>query len=150
MKYLVRAIKYFAYLAIFLFLIIFLLSVFGVVGSSLDDIFRDGLQSVWKILGIMAVFALIYPRLGFGTRNALVPGAYEEIRSGVVDVMHDRGYVLEDENGERTVEFGDDVDFVVIESDDDGNVEIREGDWEVDGDSDDEWEEYDDWDEEEF
>ena len=45
---------------------------------------------------------------------------------------------------------GDDVDFVVIESDDDGNVEIREGDWEVDGDSDDEWEEYDDWDEEEF
>ena len=57
---------------------------------------------------------------------------------------------FEDENGERTAEFGDDVDFVVIESDDDGNVEIREGDWEVDGDSDDEWEEYDDWDEEEF
>ena len=54
------------------------------------------------------------------------------------------------QNGERAVEFGDDVDFVVIESDDDGNVEIREGDWEVDGDSDDEWEEYDDWDEEEF
>ena len=101
MKYLVRAIKYFAYLAIFLFLVIFLLSAFGVVGSSLDDIFRDGLQSVWKILGIMAVFAIIYPRLGFGTRNALVPGAYEEIRSGVVDVMHDRGYVLEDETGEN-------------------------------------------------
>ena len=57
---------------------------------------------------------------------------------------------FEDEHGERTVEFGDDVDFVVIESDDDGYVEIREGDWEVDGDSDDEWEEYDDWDEEEF
>ena len=57
---------------------------------------------------------------------------------------------FEDEHGERTVEFADDVDFVVIESDDDGNVEIREGDWEVDGDSDDEWEEYDDWDEEEF
>ena len=57
---------------------------------------------------------------------------------------------FEDEHGERTVEFGDDVDFVVIESDDDGNVEIREGDWEVDGVSDDEWEEYDDWDEEEF
>ena len=57
---------------------------------------------------------------------------------------------FEDEHGERTVEFGDDVDFVVIESDDDGNVEIREGDWEVDGVSDDEREEYDDWDEEEF
>ena len=57
---------------------------------------------------------------------------------------------FEDENSERTVEFGDDVDFVVIESDDDGNVEIREGDWEVDGDSDEDWDEYEDDDEEWF
>ena len=46
---------------------------------------------------------------------------------------------FEDENGERTVEFGDDVDFVVIESDDEGNVEIREGDWEEIEDDDEEW-----------
>ena len=57
---------------------------------------------------------------------------------------------FEDENGERTVEFSDDVDFVVIESDDDGNVEIREGDWEVDGDSDEDLEYCDDDDEEWF
>lgn len=57
---------------------------------------------------------------------------------------------FEDENGERTVEFGDEADFIVIESDDDGNVEIREGTSEDYDDSDDEWEDFDDWDEEEL
>lgn len=57
---------------------------------------------------------------------------------------------FEDENGERTVEFGDEADFIVIESDDDGNVEIREGTSEDYDDSDDEWEDCDDWDEEEL
>ena len=101
MKYLVRAIKYFAYLAIILCIFIILLSVFGLVGSTLDEIFKDGAQSLLKIGGILAIFAALYPRLGFGTRSALVPGAYEEIRTGVVDVMHNRGYVLEAEEGEN-------------------------------------------------
>ena len=101
MKYLVRAIKYFAYLAIILCVFIVLLSVFGLVGNSLDEIFKDGADSLLKIAGILVVFAALYPRLGFGTRNAFIPGSYDEIRTPVVDVMHDRGYVLEDESGEN-------------------------------------------------
>ena len=101
MKYLVRSIKYFAYLAIFLCIVLVLLSVFGVIGSSVNDIFREGTTSLLKIAGILAVFAIIYPRLGFGTRKAFVPGAYGEIRLGVVDLMHERGYVLESEEGEN-------------------------------------------------
>ena len=100
MKYLVRAIKYFAYLAIILCIFIVLLSVFGLVGHSLDEIFKDGSRSLLKIGGILVVFAALYPRLGFGTRKVFIPGAYGEIRGGVVDVMHDRGYVLEAEEGE--------------------------------------------------
>ena len=101
MKYLVRAIKYFAYLAIILCVFILLLSVFGLIGNSLDEIFKDGARSLLKIGGILVIFAAIYPRLGFGTRSAFIPGAYGEIRGGVVDVMHDRGYVLEAEEGEN-------------------------------------------------
>lgn len=101
MKYLVRSIKYFAYLAIILCIFIILLSVFGLVGKTLDEIFKDGAQSLLKISAILAVFAAIYPRLGFGTRKVFIPGAYEEIREGVVDVMHDRSYVLEAEEGEN-------------------------------------------------
>ena len=57
---------------------------------------------------------------------------------------------FEDEHGENTVEFGDDVDCVVIIDDDEGNVEIREGTCEDYEDSDDELDFYDDDDEEEF
>ena len=101
MKYVVRAIKYFAYLAIILCIFIVLLSVFGLVGHTLDEIFKEGAHSLLKIGGILVVFAALYPRLGFGTRNAFIPGSYGEIRGGVVDVMHDRGYVLENEEGEN-------------------------------------------------
>lgn len=101
MKYLVRSIKYFAYLAVILCIFIVVLSLFGVVGTTLDEIFKDGAGSLWKIAAIIAVFAAIYPHLGFGRRNALVPGSYEEIRDGVIDVMHQRGYVLEDEKDQN-------------------------------------------------
>ena len=30
-----------------------------------------------------------------------MPGSYEEIRDGVIDVMHQRGYVLEDEKDQN-------------------------------------------------
>ena len=100
MKYLVRAIKYFAYLAIILCVFLFLLSVFGLIGNSLDEIFKDGSQSLLKIGCILVIFAAIYPKMGFTTRKVFIPGAYGEIREGVVDVMHDRGYVLEVEEGE--------------------------------------------------
>ena len=57
---------------------------------------------------------------------------------------------FEDEHGEKTVEFDDDVDCVVIIDDDEGNVEIREGDCDDWDDCDDDLECYGDWDEEEF
>ena len=59
MKYLVRSIKYFAYLAIILCIFLVLLSVFGLIGSTLDEIFRDGAQSLLKIGGILVIFAAI-------------------------------------------------------------------------------------------
>ena len=101
MKYLVRSIKYFAYLAIILCIFIVLLSVFGLIGNSVDEIFKNGAQSLWRIGLILLVFAIIYPRMGFTTRKVYIPGAYGESREGVVDVMHDRSYVLEAEEGEN-------------------------------------------------
>ena len=56
---------------------------------------------MWRIGLILLVFAIIYPRMGFTTRKVYIPGAYGEIREGVVDVMHDRSYVLEAEEGEN-------------------------------------------------
>jgi len=100
MKYFVRAVKYCIYLAIMLTIFIVILSALGLVGTNLNDIFVNGSKSLLQIGGILLVFGAIYPALGFGKRTAYVTGSYEEVREGVVELMHDRGYVLEKEEGQ--------------------------------------------------
>lgn len=101
MKYIVRALKYFVYLGLLLAVILFALSLFGLVGGSIDEIFKDGMQSLWKILGILGIFSAIYPAFGYGKRRLMTPGAFEEIRDGIVSAMAERGYELEKEEGEN-------------------------------------------------
>lgn len=100
MKYIIRSVKYFFYLAVMLVLFIFVLSMLGLVGNSPEEIFRDGTRSLWQIAAICAGFAAIYPSLAYGRRRAVVPGSYEELREEVVEAMHSRGYILESEDGE--------------------------------------------------
>lgn len=100
MKYLVRVVKYFIYLVVILALFIALLMYFNMVGTSLDEIFKNGAKSLWQVAGIVAVFAAIYPLMGFTRRSAMIPGDYPALKQGIVDVMHDRGYVLESENAD--------------------------------------------------
>ena len=100
MKYLVRVVKYFIYLSVILSLFIIVLIALDMVGTSLDDIFKNGAKSLWQVAGIIAVFAAAYPAMGFVRRGAIIPGSYRDTRDGVIAVMHDRGYVLESENAE--------------------------------------------------
>ncbi len=101
MKYIIRAAKYFVYLALLLVVFIAILSALKIVGSDVDSIFRNGKDSLWQIALIMAVFAAVYPRLGFGRRTAFIPGAFQDIRGGVADTMQRLGYELEKEDGEN-------------------------------------------------
>ena len=101
MKYIVRALKYFVYLTLMLVAFIVVLSLFGLVGSTVDEIFKGGADSLWKIAGIVAVFAAIYPALGFGRRRLMVPGSFDQIRDNLVSAMAERGYELEKEDGEN-------------------------------------------------
>ena len=100
MKYLVRVVKYFIYLVVILALFIAVLMYFNMVGTSLDEIFKNGVKSLWQVAGIVAVFAAIYTLMGFTRRSAMIPGDYPALKQGIVDVMHDRGYVLESENAD--------------------------------------------------
>lgn len=101
MKYIVRALKYFVYLGLLLAVIIIALSLLGLIGSSVDEIFKDGMKSLWKIVGILAAFSAVYPAFGYGRRRLMTPGAFDEIRDGIVSAMAERGYVLEKEDGEN-------------------------------------------------
>ena len=101
MKYLIRSLKYYLYLAAILCLIIFCLSLAGWVGNSVEAVFKHGWKSLGQIALILAFFAAVYPRFGFGSRDILIPGAYEELRGTVLQFMEGRGYRLEREEGEN-------------------------------------------------
>ena len=100
MKYLVRSVKYFFYLAIILALIIFVLIQFKIVDADLSTMFVNGYDSYWQMGLMLAVFSFLYPKWGFSTRKAYINGSFEEIKDGIVEVMEGRGYVLESNEGE--------------------------------------------------
>ena len=94
MKYLVRAAKYFLYLALILTLIIAALVLLGFVDGDIDTMFTGGVSSIWKMAAMMAALALVYPGFGYGSRELRLPGDPAESRSSVVRVMEGRGYRL--------------------------------------------------------
>ena len=101
MKYIVRVFKYFICVTVLMALILLVLALLGYVEKDVNSMFRNGWNSLWQIALMFLVVAAIYPRFGFCKRGAIVPGAYEDIRPGVVRFMAERGYVLEKEEGEN-------------------------------------------------
>lgn len=97
MKYLVRAIKYFIYLMIMLTLIIVVLIMTKMVESDISRIFVNGYDSLWQIALMMAVFAAIYPKMGFTSRIAHLYGSLEEMKPEMLRVMDVLDYKLEKE-----------------------------------------------------
>lgn len=99
MKYLVRAVKYYVYLIVILALALLALIALKVVEADISEIFVHGYDSLWQIGLLMAVFAVIYPKFGFSSRTAHIPGSDEEIIPGIIRTMEDHGYVLEKRDG---------------------------------------------------
>lgn len=100
MKYLVRSVKYFFYLAFILVLVVFALVQFKIVDADLSTMFVNGYDSYWQIALMLAVFSSLYPKWGFSTRKAYINGSFEELKDGIVEVMENHGYVLENSEGE--------------------------------------------------
>ena len=103
MKYLVRAIKYYLYLIIILALILAILVVFDFAEGDISTMFVNGKDSIWQIAIIMAVFALIYPRFGYASRDVTVPGETSEIQPEIIKVMDRRGYKVSDLSGDDMI-----------------------------------------------
>lgn len=103
MKYLLRSVKYFFYMALVLALLIVVLIALKVVEADISMIFADGWNSIWKIAVMLLVFSIAYPRFGFGTRIAHLNGATDEVEPLVMKVMDNHGYVLAKKTGEDMV-----------------------------------------------
>lgn len=100
MKYLIRAVKYFCEVVIILVVVMGILILMGIVEADINLMFKDGYDSVKLILAMFAVVSLLYPRFGYNSRLAIIPGEYSEVKQGIIDYMEDRNYVLESEEGE--------------------------------------------------
>ena len=94
MKYILRSIKYFVYLAIMLAIFIAALLALGFIEGPIDNIFKNGADSIWQMALIVAAFAAVYPMLGYGKRNVRIWGEPEQIWPEIVDFMNGRGYIL--------------------------------------------------------
>ncbi|MCR5003721.1 MAG: hypothetical protein K5984_05060 [Bacteroidales bacterium] len=103
MRYLIRSIKYFIYIVIVLSLMMAVFVVMKLVPADINQMFVNGYDSVWKILGMFAVVSLVYPRFGYAKRTAVSGGTYEELRGTVVAYMQESGYELVKEEDQTMV-----------------------------------------------
>ena len=94
MTYLRRAIKYFIQTCLLLAIIIGILMLSGMVSRDITVAFTHGWTSVWWILAIFAVMALVYPFFGYQKRKIHVNGDPALAQNGIVEALKNRGYVL--------------------------------------------------------
>lgn len=103
MKYLIRSLKYYVQLLLILCVFIAVLMAFKIVDTDLDTLFINGKDSFWQIALIMAVFAAIYPRMGYTTRRVRIGGSFDEVLPVVMKVLTARGYSLKERDGENLI-----------------------------------------------
>ena len=94
MTYIRRAIKYFIQTCLLLAIIIGILMLSGMVSRDITVAFTHGWTSVWWILAIFAVMALVYPFFGYQKRKIHVNGDPALAQKGIVEALKIRGYVL--------------------------------------------------------
>ena len=94
MTYIRRALKYFIQMTLIVTVIILVLMWAGVVSWDLNVAFQHGMKSVWWILAIFAVMALVYPFFGYQKRMIHVKGDPALAKDGIAEALRGRGYVL--------------------------------------------------------
>ena len=100
MKYLIRAVKYFFYICVFVTIILLIMVLLGVVSSDVNVMFKEGWRSIGKIAIVFAAISAIYPLFGYRKLLAGVLGELDGLRDDLVKCMEERGYRLESEDGD--------------------------------------------------
>ena len=96
MKYIIRVLKYFVYISVIMALILWILSIAGVVDGNPEVMFRNGYNSLWQIALMFLAVSAVYPRFGFTKRGVRIYGDPAESRQDIVSLMEERGYKLEE------------------------------------------------------
>lgn len=94
MKYIVRALKYFVYLCVFVALCILLIYLVRGGHGSLEGMLKDGYNSLWMMAAVVAAFSAIYPSFGYGKRTVSAAGSDEEVLPKAAEYLRNHGYEL--------------------------------------------------------
>lgn len=102
MKYALRAVKYFLYITVIFSVVIWVFSCLlnhRLVTNPADvlDNLKNGLNSVWMILGVFAVVSALYPMMGYMRRKLDFAGSIEDVKPTLLAFMEERGYEFEKE-----------------------------------------------------
>lgn len=94
MRYFLRALKYFFKIVIIFAAIVLVLKFIlpQYKGESIPGMFKDGMNSIYMIIGIFAVFSGIYPLLTYGKKVVLVPTG--NVKERINNAMIQRDYTL--------------------------------------------------------
>ena len=94
MTHLRRALKYFIQTCLLLVIILAVLMLSGMVSKDISVAFQHGWTSVWWIIALIAVMALVYPFFGYQKRMIHVKGDPALAKDGIAEALRGRGYVL--------------------------------------------------------
>lgn len=94
MRYFLRALKYFFKIVIIFAAIVLVLKFIlpQYKGESIPGMFKDGMNSIYMIIGIFAVFSGIYPLLTYGKKVVPVPSG--NVKERINNAMIQRDYTL--------------------------------------------------------
>lgn len=94
MRYFLRALKYFFKIVIIFAAIVLILKFIlpQYKGESIPGMFKDGMNSIYMIIGIFAVFSGIYPLLTYGKKVVPVPTG--NVKERINNAMIQRDYTL--------------------------------------------------------
>ena len=105
MKYLIRSLKYFLQLTVLLVIFVAAIYLITANGAPLESLFKNGYNSIWSMLLIVAILAAVYPRFGYGKRRIRVSGSADEIIPKIEAHMNARGYELVSRDAEDNLVF---------------------------------------------
>lgn len=128
MRYFIRSVKYFLYLAVLCALLMAVLVLTHFVPADITKVFGNGWVSVAEIGGLFLIFAALYPKIGYANRFAALSGDWSEVTASVRAFMAERGDYVE----EQPVRHGKNSEAKkrnVAEADS-GNVQTSDGETE--------------------
>ena len=102
--YIVRAVKYFFFFWIILVILMAIFVVAGIADPNPATMFKNGYNSYWQIGLFFAGMSALYPKFGYTTRRAHIPGEFSENKKEIIECMETRNYTLENET-EDTLSF---------------------------------------------